>query len=276
MIDYTANIVSETDSAARGIGWRNNRCYGYDKDWITEGATAANTGATYHVQIKSTGAYDMHLKATNGTTYSNVDSSSAGLGSVIGLTNTYRTVVSSTEGIHTYVLKDGVWTYYFGMNANAITQFGKDASGIGAGLILRVCQGVTVTFDDIAVYTIKDENTPAVDMVGFQTSDPIDDICNFRLVGSVTDETDVKCAGFLVSVNGGEEKKVYLHYAYQSITADYGSESLSAPDGGFLGALEVKNCPTDTAFTAKFFVEYADGATLVSPSIDATYTEPVQ
>ena len=44
----------------------------------------------------------------------------------------------------------------------------------------------------------------------------------------------------------------------------------------FLGALEIKNCPTDTAFTAKFFVEYADGATLISPSIDATYTEPVQ
>ena len=272
IIDYTATIVSETDSGAQGIGWRNNRCYGYDRDWITSGATAANTGATYHVHIKSTGAYDMHLKATN-TTYTGVDASSASLGNLIGVTNTYRTVVSATEGIHTYVWKNGAWSYYFGMKDNSTAQFATDADTIGSGLVLRVCRGVTAKFDNIAVYTIKEPFHPTVDTVGFQTTVAQNERFGLRLIGSVSDSTDVKSAGFKLSLNGGAEKTVYLHYAYKSISTNYGSGSMVAPADGFLGALTINNCPQDSKIAARFFVIGTDGTEIIGDTIYAAYRE---
>ena len=110
-----------------------------------------------------------------------------------------------------------------------------------------------------------------VKMIGFQTSVAEDGKYSLRMIGSVSDQTNVVSAGFILTVNGGEERTVYLEYAYQTISTDFGNDSYSAPEGGFLGALAIHGCPIDTEFTAKFFVEYRDGTVITSEVCSGSY-----
>ena len=286
ILEYTARIdANSKTSTGNGIGFRNNRCWGYTSSLVGSGddKLTVNNGMTYQIHIKHNGQTDSHLKVNSTTAETGKDSASKyltniegtaaeGQSDIIGLTHTFRTVVSATEGVHTYVkTADGEWAYYFGMGATPISKFAANANRIGSGVILRIAQNVTATIDDMAVYTIRDASTPVVEMVGSQNSVAEDGYCDFRLVGSVSNGENVKYAGFITSVNGGEEKKVYLKYAYASISTNYGDDALTAPDDGFFGALEVTDCPVETTFVTKFFVEYEDGSMLISEPKTLTY-----
>ncbi len=275
IIEYTATFLSASNTG-NGFSFRNDRCYGYDTDY-TDNTTPKN-GITYQPHIMPSGKTGSQFKGTTsgaGGGWNQPNASSITLGNLINVTNTYRTVVSAADGVHTYVLQDGEWTYYFGMSADAVLQFASDAGkedvGIGSGLVLALRDGTTATFDDISVYTIKDASTPDVKMEGSQNTIAQGSFCDFRLVGSISDSTDVKYAGFLVSVNDAAEKQVYIKYAYASITTNFGNGSLNAPENGFLGALEITGCPITTKFTVRFFVEYNDGTMLISNETTAVY-----
>ncbi len=178
ILEYTLKIDQSSDViGARGVGFRNNRCWAYMSSLVGTDVDFATMveGMTYQTQIKYDGRYDMHLKESNELFLGSSASSHnltqiSGLDCtdnwhILGYSNSFRTIVNSTKGVHTYVKNhSGEWVYYFGMDASQIDAFANSANLIGSGVIMRIATGVSATLDDIAVYSVLDGNIPVIEV----------------------------------------------------------------------------------------------------------------
>ncbi len=125
--------------------------------------------------------------------------------------------------------------------------------------------------DDVTFYATWERNNYAK-WVGSQNSVMADNEFDLRLVGSIADLTDVKSIAFVISVNGADEKAVYLNYVYESISTDFG-EGIYKPETGYVVALEINGCPETAEFGVKVMTVYQDGSVKTSETHIVTYQE---
>lgn len=110
-----------------------------------------------------------------------------------------------------------------------------------------------------------------VQWVGFQAAIAEGDRYDLRLVGSVLTLDDVKNIAFSISVNGTEEKLVYLKYVYKSITTDFGEATFEVPNDGYVVVLEINNCRVDADIVVKAVTIYEDSTTATGAAANVEY-----
>lgn len=315
VVEYTLTLDGCTLTGGNGFTIRNNAPWNRVEGLVDmDGNGAFEADACYAIHLKRNTRMDMHFRAANSNTtvktyyWNNLGMSHKASGaasgdglagipglnynelevvsgatsdgsdrveSLIGATNTFRTVVSKTDGVQTYVydLDNDTWVWCFGMDEAAKAAFAANAATIGSGINFVVRNGVTLSLDDINVYTIKDEAEPKVSMEGWQTAPNADaTLIDTRFVAKVENLAaldEVKQVMYEIMV---EETlaEVWLEYAYTSISADYGDTTYTAEADELFTALHVTGCPKGTTFLITPIVTLSDGAVATGAEVEWT------
>ncbi len=267
ILEYTVHLLGNFKADPE-------RTFGFCSESAT--TMSSNSFAAWRYAMKEDGTSDHHLKindtavADRGISLPISPNGGSGT-SLIGSSYRVRIVIDADFGVIVYLLNGDEATLVSATNSASSKLWKQYGGTLGSELYFHILSGITVSFDDIQVWTCKNTGDDIPMYLGHQVSapNPSNNNHDIRFIAGVkelsADALGIEVTYHHLTVHGDTTSTTTVLLAdtiYESITADFGNTSFSASaEFPYLMAIELSNIPAKkiVRYEIKPFTVYRDG-----------------